>query len=285
VKAVLVTGASGFIGRAACAELERRGWRVVRGVRENGSLERGWPMQGIDAVVHLAGIAHQLHGQDVEAAYHEMNCAATERLARAAAQAGVTRFVFMSSIKVNGERTAIDRPFTSRDVPNPQDRYARSKLLAEQALGGVASETGLECVVIRPPLVYGPGVKANFLRLLRLVRTGIPLPFASIENRRSLLYVGNLVDLIAVCLTHPAALTAPLLASDEQVLSTPQLVKEIAGAMRRGIVLLPFPSRLLPPKLAESLVVDSASSRALVGWQPPFTVQAGLANTVAEMNG
>jgi nucleoside-diphosphate-sugar epimerase len=282
VTAVLVTGAAGFIGRAACAGLEARGCRVVRGTRQNGSLERGWPLQGIVSVVHLAGIAHQLHGQDAESAYDELNCAAAERLARAAAQAGAMRFIFMSSIKVNGERTAIDRPFTALDVPHPQDRYARSKWRAEQALARVASETGIEVVVIRPPLVYGPGVKANFLRLMRLVRTGLPLPFASIENRRSLLYVGNLIDLIARCLTHPAAVTAPLLPSDEQTLGTAQLVREIAAAMHRQVRLLPFPPRFLPAKLAESLVVDSASSRSLVGWQPPFTVQAGLAQTVAE---
>lgn len=285
MRAVLVTGAAGFIGRTACTDLEARGWRVVRGTRQNGSLEQGWPLQGMDAVLHLAGIAHELHGQNAESVYDALNCQATERLARAAAKAGVKRFIFMSSIKVNGDRTAIDRPFTSQDTPDPADRYGRSKWRAEQALARVASETGLECVVIRPPLVYGPGVKANFLRLMRLVGSGLPLPLASIENRRSLLYIGNLSDLVAACLTHPAAVGGPLLPSDEQALSTPQLAREIAGAMHRRIVLVPFPTRLLPSKLVESLVVDSASSRVLIGWRAPFTVQAGLANTVAAMSG
>ena len=284
MSAVLVTGATGFIGRAACIELEARGWRVVRATRQNGSLEQGWPLQGVDAIVHLAGIAHELHGQNAESVYDAVNCRATERLARAAAEAGVKRFVFMSSIKVNGERTAIDRPFTSWDEPNPADRYGRSKWRAEQALARVASDTGLECVVIRPPLVYGPGVKANFLRLLRLVGSGLPLPLASIENRRSLLYIGNLIDLVAACLAHPGAVRAPLLPSDEQILSTPQLAREIARAMHRRIVLLPFPTRLLPSKLVESLVVDSASIRTLMDWRAPFTVQAGLADTVAAMS-
>jgi UDP-glucose 4-epimerase len=285
VSAVLVTGATGFIGRAACTDLEARGWRVVRGTRQNGSLEQGWPLQGMDAVVHLAGIAHELHGQNAESVYDALNHRATERLARAAAQAGVKRFVFMSSIKVNGDRTAIDRPFTPRDEPNPADRYGRSKWRAEQALARVSSETGLECVVIRPPLVYGPGVKANFLRLIRLVGSGLPLPLASIENRRSLLYIGNLIDLVAACLAHPAAVRGPLLPSDEEALSTPALAREIAGAMHRRIILVPFPTRLLPSKLVESLVVDSTSSRTLIGWRAPFTVQAGLANTVAASSG
>jgi nucleoside-diphosphate-sugar epimerase len=296
VKAVLVTGASGFIGRAACAALAERGWNVRAAVRTRTDLpaeqyvvgdigaQPRWPLEGVDAVVHLAGIAHELHGRNAESVYHAVNCEATERLARAAAKAGVKRFVFMSSIKVNGERTAIDRPFTSLDVPDPADRYARSKWGAEQALARVASESGLECVVIRPPLVYGAGVKANFLRFVRLVRTGLPLPFASIDNRRSLLYIENLIDLVAACLTHPAAVRVPLLPSDEQVLSTPQLAREIAGAMRRRIVLLPFPTQLLPSKLVESLVVDSASSRTVMGWHAPFTLHAGLADTIAAMN-
>src|SRR5205823_3921624 len=154
---------------------------------------------------------------------------ATERLARAAAQAGVKRFVFMSSIKVNGERTPTDRPFRATDAPNPQDRYGRSKGDAERALARVAEETGLEVVVLRPPLVYGPGVRANFLRLVRLVERGWPLPFGAIRNRRSLVYVGNLVDLLVLAATRADA-RGTFLVSDGADLSTPALATEIGRA-------------------------------------------------------
>ena len=290
---VLVTGASGFIGRATCAELERRERRVVRGVRENGSLERGWPMQGIDAVVHLAGIAHQLHGQDAESTYHELNCVATERLAREAARAGAKRFVFMSSIKVNGERTSPDHAFRAADAPDPQDRYARSKWAAEQALARVAKETGLEIVVLRPPLVYGAGVRANFLRLVRLVERGVPLPFGAIANRRSMVYVGNLVDVIELALTRREAAGQTLLVRDGEDLSTPRLAQEIGRALGRAPTLLPVPVRLLRlggalagmraeiGRLVDSLAVDISETRARLAWTPAVLPSEGIARTVA----
>lgn len=303
---VLVTGASGFVGRAVCAELVNRGWSVRATLRSSESVppagtephiagdirSASWPLANVDTVVHLAAIAHQLGGQDADEVYHAINCAATERLARAAAQAGVKRFVFMSSIKVNGERTAIDRPFRAGDAPQPEDRYACSKHEAERALAGVAAETGLEVVILRPPLVYGPGVRANFLRLVRLVERGWPLPLGAVHNRRSLIYLGNLVDLVATAATSPAAAGRTLLAADGEDLSTPQLVQHIARALNARPRLIAIPPGLLKlagaltgmrgeiGRLVDSLVVDASETRSALGWQPPYTVAQGMAHTV-----
>jgi UDP-glucose 4-epimerase len=262
VTRVLVTGATGFIGRALCAEtnfealdLRRAGWE--------GDLA------GAEVVVHLVGVAH---ARASDAVYEEVNVVLTERLAQAAARAGVRRLVFVSSIKVNGESTAIDRPFRASDRPAPEDAYGRSKWRAEQALARVA---GLEVVVVRPPLVYGPGVRANFLRLLRLVDSGLPLPFASIRNLRSFLYVGNLAALLRHCVEHPAAAGRTFLAADGEDLSTPELARRIAGALGRKSWLVPFPPALLPGKLTGSLVVDPGD------WRAPYGVDEGLARTAA----
>jgi nucleoside-diphosphate-sugar epimerase len=291
VTAVLVTGASGFIGRATCAEFAKRGWTVRAGVRTaTTDLVKGWPLGGVDVVVHLAGIAHELHGQNAESVYQEMNCVATERLARAAMQAGVRRFVFMSSIKVNGERTPLDQPFRAGDVPQPQDRYARSKWAAERALARLASD--LEIVILRPPLVYGPGVRANFLRLIRLVERRLPLPFAAIRNRRSLIYLGNLVELIVLAATSPAAAGRTLLAADGEDLSTPQLAREIGNALGAPARLIPMPVTLLTlagavtglraeiGRLVDSLAVDASETRERLGWRPTSSPREGIAETV-----
>jgi UDP-glucose 4-epimerase len=255
------------------------------------SAEPQWPLEGVGAVVHLAGIAHELHGQNAESVYHAVNCRATERLARAAAKAGVKRFVFMSSIKVNGERTPRERPFRAADAPDPRDRYARSKWAAEQALARVAGETALEVVVLRPPLVYGPGVRANFLRLVRLVERGWPLPFGSIRNRRSLVYVGNLVEAIALAATKTAVGT--FLVADGDDLSTPRLATEIARALDTSPRLVPVPVSLLKlagaltgmraeiGRLVDSLAVDIADTRERLGWTPAVSPSAGIAQTVA----
>ena len=289
--AVLVTGASGFIGRAACEEFAKRGWTVRPGVRTaTTDLVKGWPLGSVDVVVHLAGIAHELHGQNAEAVYQEMNCSATERLAQAAVQAGVRRFVFMSSIKVNGEHTPPDRPFRAGDAPQPQDRYARSKWAAERALGRLASQ--IEIVILRPPLVYGPGVRANFLRLIRLIERRLPLPFGAIRNRRSLIYLGNLVELIWLAASSPAAAGRTLLAADGADLSTPQLVREIAGALGVPARLIGVPSAILRVggaltgkgaeigRLVDSLVVDASEARERLGWRPAWSPSAGIAETV-----
>jgi nucleoside-diphosphate-sugar epimerase len=300
VTAVLVTGASGFIGRAACAEFAKLGWQVRAAVRTSttidgaepvvGDLTNGWPLGGVDVVVHLAGIAHQLHGQNAEAVYQAMNCAATERLARAAVQAGVRRFVFMSSIKVNGERTPIDRPFRAGDAPQPQDRYARSKWAAEQALGRLARD--IEVVILRPPLVYGPGVRANFLRLIRLVERRLPLPFGAIRNRRSMIYLGNLAGLIVLAATSPAAAGRTLLAADGEDLSTPQLASAIGEALGAPARLIGLPVPLLTlggavtgmgaeiGRLVDSLAVDASKTREQLGWRPAWSPRQGIAETV-----
>jgi nucleoside-diphosphate-sugar epimerase len=306
VPAVLVTGAAGFIGRAACAEFTKRGWSVRAAVRRRTDLapaveqcpvgdiaaEPRWPLAGVEAVVHLAGIAHQLHGQNAESVYHAVNCQATERLALAAAQVGVKRFVFMSSIKVNGERTLVDRPFRPPDTPDPQDRYARSKWAAEQALAKVARDTAMEVIVLRPPLVYGPGVRANFLRLVRLVERGLPLPFGAIHNRRSMVYVGNLVDVMGQAVTAAAAAGQTLMVSDGDDLSTPRLAMELGRALSRPVKLLPVPVALLKlggaltglraeiGRLVDSLAVDIAETRARLAWTPAVSTREGIARTV-----
>jgi nucleoside-diphosphate-sugar epimerase len=291
VTAVLVTGASGFIGRAACAEFAKRGWTVRAGVRTaTTDLVKGWPLGGVDVVVHLAGIAHELRGQNAESVYQEMNCAATERLAQAAVQTGVRRFVFMSSIKVNGERTPLDRPFRVGDAPQPQDRYARSKWAAERVLAALAGK--LEVVILRPPLVYGPGVRANFLRLIRLVERRLPLPFGAIRNRRSLIYLGNLAELIVLAASSPAVAGRTLLAADGEDLSTPQLAREIGNALGAPARLVGVPVALLRlggaltglstqiGRLVDSLVVDASETRELLRWLPAWSPRQGIAETV-----
>ena len=270
---VLVTGATGFIGRALCADFTGSGWQVTAGDLRQPRWEEA--LRGIDAIVYLAGVAHT---RASEALYEEVNVAATERLALAATRAGVRRFVFVSSIKVNGEATPPDRPFRATDAPAPQDAYGRSKWRAEQSLAQVP---GLDVVVVRPPLVYGPGVRANFLRLLRLVDTGLPLPFGSIRNRRSLIFLGNLVSLLRRCAEHPGAAGKTFLAADGEDLSTPELVRRMGAALGRAPRLLPFPVFLLPSKLTASLAVDASDARDALAWQPPHTVDDALARTAA----
>jgi nucleoside-diphosphate-sugar epimerase len=246
---VYVTGAGGFIGRHLVPALEHAGHEVQPA------------LAGADVVVHLAGIAHR-KASAVE--LQEVNVRLPERLARQA-----PRFVFMSSVKVHGEQSS--RPFTEAAPLDPRDAYAESKARAEDALRAIA---GLKLAVLRPPLVYGPRVKANFLSLMRAVARGWPLPLASIENRRSLIYVGNLVDAINRCLT----LEGTYLVSDGAPVSTPALCREIAEALGTRARLVPFPSALLPEKLAASLEVDDAAFRR-AGWRAPFSRKQGLRAT------
>lgn len=250
-------------------------------------------LTGCQAVVHLAARVHIMHDMvdDPLALYRTTNTDATLNLARQAARAGVKRFVFVSSIKVNGEGR--DTAYTETDAPAPEDAYAISKWEAEQGLWQIARETGLEVVVLRPPLVYGPGVKANFRRLLDTVARGWPLPLGAIENRRSLLYLGNFVDAIRVCVEHPAAAGQTFLVDDGQPVSTPELVRAVAHAMARPARLLAIPVGLLEfagalfgrrtavARLTGSLWVDSALIRTRLGWMPPYSMAAGLAATVA----
>lgn len=302
----LVTGATGFVGTALCVRLAASGYEVVPAVRSKSGLPHevvvgnldvstDWrpALAGCDAVVHLAARVHVMNdtAQDPLALYRETNTEATLNLARQAAQAGVRRFVFISTIKVNGEGR--DAPYRETDAPAPQDTYAISKWEAEQGLRRIAQDTGLEVVVLRPPLVYGPGVKANFQHLLRTVARGWPLPLGAIRNRRSLLYLGNFVDAIRVCVEHPDAAGQTFLLDDGQAVSTPELVRAVARAMGRPARLLPVPvgvlgfmgtllgKRAAVVRLTGSLHVDSSAIRSRLGWEPPYSMEAGLTATVA----
>lgn len=311
-KSYLVTGANGFVGQALCAELLARGNKVRAAVRTMNSLETlsdnyesvviaaingetDWAEAfcGVDVIVHLAARVHVMreNAADPLAAFREINVAGTERLARAAASSGVRRMVYVSSIKVNGEQTSVI-PFSETDAPAPQDPYGISKCEAELALHNVAKETGLEVVIVRPPLVYGPGVGGNFLRLLKLVSRGVPLPLASIHNQRSMVYLGNFVDVLIICATHQAAAGKTYLVSDGDDISTPLLMQCIANLMGKHSWLWPLPSTLLKlagsmtgrlnevERLIGSLQVDSSKIRSELQWVPPYTVQQGLCETV-----
>jgi UDP-glucose 4-epimerase len=304
---VLVTGATGFVGRALCEHLTASGLHVIPAVRREAGLadevvvgdlgsSTGWHMAltGCDAVVHLAARVHVMDdtAQDPLALYRETNTDATLNLARQAAAVGVKRLVYISSVKVNGEGG--DAPYRETDTPAPEDAYAMSKWQAEQGLGQIAQETGLEVVILRPPLVYGPGVKANFVQLMRMVERGWPLPLGAIHNRRSLLYLGNFVDAIRLCIEHPAAAGQTFLLDDGQAVSTPELIRALAHAMGRPARLLPVPVKVLElagvllgkraavARLVGSLYVDSSAIRSRLGWTPPNTLQRGLAETVAD---
>ena len=302
----LVTGANGFVGQALGTLLRLQGlaWRPVLR-RPEPTLpdalimdigpDSDWAphLNGVRCVVHLAARVHILNDDDTDplAAYRRMNVEATLRLARQAAQAGVARFIYLSSIKVNGEATS-GHPFTNQDTPYPSDPYGVSKWEAEQGLARIAATTGLQVVVIRPPLVYGPHVKANFLQLMRLVRRGWPLPLAGVNNRRSMVYLGNLLDLILLCAQHPAAAGKTFLVSDGTDVSTSQLIRSIAKAMHRRALLFACPAPFLltiasllrrapaAERLLGSLQVDIAATCNTLAWHPPVSFDAGIAATV-----
>lgn len=306
---ILVTGAGGFVGRALCAALQQEKLTGVAALRRapggTGLAEEiavgdfgpdtDWQasLQDVACVVHLAARTHVLDDRspDPLAEYRRINVAATSNLARQAARAGVRRFVFLSSVKVNGESTA-SRPYSEHDDPRPEDAYGLSKREAEDALRAIGNETGMEIVILRPPLVYGPGVKGNFLQLLRAVAHGVPLPLASIDNRRSLVYVGNLVDIIIACIRTPAAAGKTFLVSDGEDLSTPAMIRRLAAAMGRSPRLLPCPPTLLAlaarlfgreaafRRLNGSLTVDSSLLRETLGWQPRYSTNQGFSATV-----
>jgi len=302
---VLVTGANGFVGRALCEALAASGHRVKRALRMaqpgapdavavgdiGGDTDWRSALEGISSVVHLAARTHVLReaAADSLAEYRRVNLDGTRRLAQQAGQAGVRRLVFVSSIKVNGEIT--ERPFTEDEAPRPEDAYGVSKWEAEQALARVAGETGLQVAVLRPPLVYGPGVKGNFLRLMSLVARGTPLPLSSITNRRSLIYVGNLVDAVIKAIDVPAAAGRAYLVSDGEDVSTPDLVRAIARALGVAPRLLPCPPAILRlvaaltgkraelARLTGSLQADGSRARRELGWQPRLNLAQGLAAT------
>lgn len=306
---LLITGTNGFVGRVLCDDAMRHGLRVkgaVRSARElpvgvepviTGSIDgkTNWTdaLLGVDAIIHLAARAHIMKdtADDPLAEFLAVNLYGTENLARQAAHAGVKRLVYVSSIKVNGETTSATQPFAELDKPDPQDPYAISKWQAEQALRRIARETGLEVVIVRPPLVYGPGVKGNFISLLAAIDKGIPLPLAGINNARSLVYTGNLVDALIACVTHPAAAGQTYLVSDGKDVSTALLVEKIAQALECGHRSFYFPPSLLQAaaallgrakqaeRLLGSLRVNSQKIRSELNWVPPYSLEQGLRAT------
>lgn len=306
---VLVTGAGGFVGRAVVERLISDGFFVRAAVRrvaapqpvqaaviEVGEIvaKSDWraALEGVEAIVHCAARVHHLRdsAEDPLAAFRAVNRDATVNLARQAASAGVRRFVFISSIGVNGAET-FGRPFGANDTPAPHSPYAISKHEAEQALRQIGAETGLGVTMLRPPLVYGPNAPGNFATLLRAVQRGLPLPLGAIHNRRSFVAIDNLVDLIALTLRHEAAPGMTLLASDGEDLSTTDLLRRTARALGRPSRLVPVPASLLRaaaallgrPELGQrlcgSLQVDISATREALGWQPPVSVNEALVTT------
>ena len=310
-----MTGASGFVGRPLCVELLREHHGVRAAIRSPSPLPEGveavtvgnidgstdWTnaLSGMDVVIHLAARVHVMRDRaaDPLTEFLKVNRDGTENLARQAARAGVKRLVYVSSIKVNGEETSGHRCFAELDRPAPKDPYGISKWQAEEALIRISQETPLEVVILRPPLVYGPGVKGNFISLLAAVDNGIPLPLAGATNERSLIYVGNLVSALIACATNAAAAGQTYLVSDGQDVSTAQLVQEIASALGCNARSFYLPPKILRSvamiagrssqvdRLFGSLRVDDRKLRAQLDWSPPFTLEQGLRLTAAWYRG
>lgn len=313
---ILVTGATGFVGGAlvkrlmadavfggVVAALRRLDAPLPAGVKlvQVGDLlpttEWGAALQQVDMVVHCAARVHVMQdsANNPLDAYRHVNVQGTLNLARQAAQAGVRRFVYVSSIKVNGEATHPGNPFTAHDVPAPLDPYGVSKMEAEQGLKEISAQTGMEVVIVRPPLVYGPGVKANFASMMRWVARGVPLPLGAIHNARSMVALDNLADLLVTCLRCPAAAGQTLLVSDGEDVSTTQLLRRTAQAMGKQALLVPVPAQWLTlaatllgkrdvaQRLCGSLQVDITKTRQLLGWSPPLTLDQGLKKAVEGM--
>ena len=305
---VLVTGSNGLLGGALCSILEQSGHEVIRVVRASttpwdipvGDVDgttdwEGVLGSGVDGVVHLAAkvplsvALPDIHCGAEDDPFRLTNTLGTANLACQCAQNGVKRLIFVSTVKVLGEGK--DEPYRDTDLAVPSDAYAISKWKAEQTLWQIASETGMEVIVLKPPLVYGPGVKGNFLRLMQAIDKRRPLPLGGIQNRRSLIYLGNLVDAIRLCLTHPKAAGKTFLVSDGDDVSTPELVRRIAAALRRQPFLVPVPvswirwaggtlgKQAAVDRLLGSLCVDITPLKEELDWTPPYTMQAGLEAT------
>jgi nucleoside-diphosphate-sugar epimerase len=304
---VLITGGTGFVGRETSAQLAKCGIDVRRVVRESAqaplpasgdivvseigpATDWSGKLEGVHAVIHLAARVHVMHDTSADplTAFRAVNVDGTLNLARHAAAAGVKRFVFISSVKVNGEGTKPGYAFSEADVPAPLDPYGLSKHEAEEGLRRIARETGMEVVIVRPPLVYGPGVKANFAALMRAVKRGIPLPLGAVSNQRSLVALGNLVDFILTCTVHPKAANQTFLVSDGHDLSTTELVRGMARGAGVNARLLPLPVWTLRAgagligkgdavqRLCGNLQVDISKARQLLDWTPPLSVFEGL---------
>lgn len=302
---ILITGANGFIGSRLVQVLAERGVSVL-GCGRQSSKTIGVVIGNIDAdtdwqaalaqvvsVVHLAGLAHVMQGDASKTLneYRRVNTEATLNLARQATASRVSRFVYISSIAVNGVQN--QRPFNEQDLPNPIGPYAVSKWEAEQGLREISQATGMEVVIIRPPLVYGPNSSGNFARLIRLVRGGLPLPLGGLDKERSLVALDNLVDFIGLCIDHPAAANQTFLVCDGENISTAELCRRLGAALNKPVTLLPFPGWLLialaalvgkqgeARKLVASLQVDSGKAHELLGWVPPVSMDEGLHRALA----
>ncbi|WCM53065.1 SDR family oxidoreductase [Pseudomonas sp. WJP1] len=306
---VLVTGASGLVGEALVFRLlVDKTFAVIAAARGATRLHGLCPVEPFDltqplllpslgaaqVVVHSAARVHVINDSAVDplTEFRKVNVEGTLRLAQRAAESGVKRFIFISSIKVNGECTLPGKPFTADDCPNPVGPYGVSKHEAEEALKQLGRDTGMEVVIIRPPLVYGPGVKANFLSMLSWLKKGIPLPLGAIHNQRSLVAIENLVSLIVTCIDHPAAANQTFLVSDGEDLSTTQLLRRLSRALGKPARLLPLPEWLLmlaasilgkqavAQRLCGSLQVDISKNRELLGWTPPINMDKAMLQTV-----
>ncbi|AZF36380.1 UDP-glucose 4-epimerase [Pseudomonas sp. R4-39-08] len=309
-KTYAITGATGFVGSAvlerlaAQAGVETRalvrrvgvklpGNTVAVQVGEDFLLEGDQPLEGVDVLVHCAARVHIMSdaSSDPLSEYRSVNVAGTLKLAESAARSGVKRFIFISSIKVNGEGTVSGKPYTADDMPAPVDAYGISKMEAEQRLMLLGNATGMEIVIIRPVLVYGPGVKANFHSMMSWLNKGVPLPLGAIPNQRSLVALDNLVDLVVTCLDHAAAANQTFLVSDDDDMSTTELLKRMGEALETPVRLIPVPTWLLlrgaallgrkdvARRLCGSLQVDISKTRSLLGWTPPLTVAQALSKT------
>ena len=312
MKKILVTGGSGFIGQSLCETLSKSGRSVLGAVRNLNSIlisknikhipvgdiafKKNWKdlLVDVDGIVHCAGRAHKMIDTKNLDTYSLTNLNGTKYLAEQAAEVGVKRLVFLSSVKVNGESTdqITKQKFSHKDTSNPQDFYARSKLEAEKTLWEISSRTGLEVVVVRLPLVYGNTVKGNLAKLIKLVKSGIPFPLSLVKNQRSMIGIDNLVDLLNHCIDNPNASGKTFLASDGQDLSTPEIIKFIASSMRKKANLFPFPISMLKflgsvfgrseeiNRLVGSLRIDNSFTKEILNWTPPVSVEEGIRRMV-----
>lgn len=304
---LILTGATGFVGKRILKKTSSFTVTVIGRSKPESLTDFTFFHANIDAhsnygpalsegdvVIHSAARAHLMDDKSVDplTAFREVNTLGTINLAKQAAQAGVKRFIFISSIKVNGEHTNRDKPFSADDKASPEDPYGLSKAEAEEQLKKLSKETGMEVVIIRPPLVYGPGVRANFAAMMRLAATGIPLPFGGIkENRRSLVSVYNLVDLIVTCVSHPNAANQTFLVSDDEDLSTATMLKELSMALGKSGRMFFLPVTLIEligviigkssivDRFCGSLQVDISKTKQLLDWHPPISVKEGFAQT------